>query len=261
MGALGHYLEDEGLATASISLIRLHSEKIRPPRALWVPFELGRPFGVPGDRAFQRRVLLALLALLGESKGPVLADYAEDVPGYVAGADAQDMSGMACPISLDRPSGAEETLSQAVAREIGQLQPWFDRALEQRGRSTFGDAGLPIEQVAAFLGGWLSDPPPPSPRPDQTTDAMLKLASEDLKAFYFEAAVAQPDAASMTARQLADWFWGETAAAKLFAALRERLIADASPSRQVTGRNHMVPREQWGRFGITERWWRTPPAA
>ena len=62
MSALGHYLESEGLATASISLIRLHTEKIRPPRALWVPFELGRPLGVPDDPAFQTRVLRALLA-------------------------------------------------------------------------------------------------------------------------------------------------------------------------------------------------------
>ena len=61
MGALGHYLESEGLATAGLSLVRLHSEKIRPPRALWVPFELGRPLGVPNDAAFQTRVLRALI--------------------------------------------------------------------------------------------------------------------------------------------------------------------------------------------------------
>ena len=260
MGALGHFLEDEGLATASISLIRPHTEKIRPPRALWVPFELGRPFGVPGDPAFQRRVLLALLGLLREASGPVLSDYPEDVPG----AGTHDMTGMACPISFDRPSGAPETRAEAVAREIGQLQPWFDLAQERRGRTTFGSAGLSIADTAAFLCGWLSEPPPSSPRPDQSTDAMLKLASEDLKAFYFEAAAAQPQAtpqaAAMTARQFADWFWGETAAAKLFVALRERCIADASPARQLMGRNNMVPREQWGRFGITERWWRAPPA-
>ncbi|PPR23423.1 MAG: hypothetical protein CFH39_00667 [Alphaproteobacteria bacterium MarineAlpha10_Bin2] len=64
MGGLAHYLEEEGLATTQISLIRLHSEKTRPPRALWVPFELGRPFGPPNDVPFQRRVLMATLELL-----------------------------------------------------------------------------------------------------------------------------------------------------------------------------------------------------
>ena len=74
MGALGHYLEDAGIATAGISLIRLHSEKIRPPRALWVPFELGRPLGVPNDPAFQTRVLQAVLDLVRAESGPVLVD-------------------------------------------------------------------------------------------------------------------------------------------------------------------------------------------
>ena len=81
MGALGHYLESEGLPTASLSLIRLHTEKIRPPRALWVPFELGRPLGAPNDVVFQKRVLRALLALFDETSGPVLADYPEEAPG------------------------------------------------------------------------------------------------------------------------------------------------------------------------------------
>ena len=34
MGGLAHTLEDEGIATTQISLIRLHTEKIKPPRAL-----------------------------------------------------------------------------------------------------------------------------------------------------------------------------------------------------------------------------------
>ena len=73
MGGLAHYLEQDGLATTQISLIRLHSEKIRPPRALWVPFELGRPLGPPNDEAFQHRVLKAALDLLAAPSGPVLA--------------------------------------------------------------------------------------------------------------------------------------------------------------------------------------------
>ena len=85
---------------------------------------------------------------------------------------------------------------------------------------------------------------------------MLKLAAEDLKAFYFEAVAGQPQ--PMTGRAAADWFWGETSAAKLFVALRARCIADADPDRQYIGRNLLVPREQWGRFGITDRWWQAP---
>ena len=81
MSALGHYLEEAGLATVAISLIRPQTENTRPPRALWVPFELGRPFGPPGDPAFQRRVLLAALRLLERPDGPVLLeDFPDDDP-------------------------------------------------------------------------------------------------------------------------------------------------------------------------------------
>ena len=62
MGALGHYIEREGIPTAQISLIREQTAAIKPPRALWVPFMLGRPFGAPNDPDFQRRVLRHLLA-------------------------------------------------------------------------------------------------------------------------------------------------------------------------------------------------------
>lgn len=250
MGALGHYLEGEGIPTAGFSLIRLHTEKIRPPRALWVPFELGRPLGVPNDPTFQTRVLRALLSLFDATAGPVLADYPEDAP--LAG--PSDMTGMACAIRFDRPE-AQETLDSALLREIREMQPWYDLAFERRQRTTFGASRLPIENVAAYLVQWQADPPPESPHADQTPEALLKLAAEDLKVFYFEALAGQPT--PMSGRTAADWFWGETIAAKLFVALRERCIADYNPERQLIGRNLLVPREQWGRFGITERWWRS----
>jgi hypothetical protein len=249
VSALGHYLESEGLPTASISLIRLHTEKIHPPRALWVPFELGRPLGVPDDKAFQTRVLQALLALFTASKGPVLADSLEEASGVTTA----DLDGLACPIRFDAPDAREETLEAAVQREIRELQPWYDLARERRQRTTFGVAGLPIEEVARLLSGWVSEAGPSPSADGRSPEAMLKLAAEDLKVFYFEAAAGQPQ--PLGSRQMADWFWGETTAAKVFVALRERCISDPDPTRQLIGRNLMVPREQWSRFGITERWW------
>ena len=64
MGAVAHYLEARGVPTTSISLVRENTVLIRPPRALWVPFPLGRPFGAPHAPDFQRRVLRRALALL-----------------------------------------------------------------------------------------------------------------------------------------------------------------------------------------------------
>ena len=82
MGGLAHYLEDEGVPTVGISLIRTHTEKMAPPRALAVPFELGRPFGPPNEPDFQRRVLRALLELFeGHDGPPVLVDFPDEPPG------------------------------------------------------------------------------------------------------------------------------------------------------------------------------------
>ena len=77
----GHYLEEDGIATVAIALIRPQAENTRPPRALWVPFELGRPFGPPSDAAFQKRVLLSALGMLVEGGGPTrIIDFPDDDP-------------------------------------------------------------------------------------------------------------------------------------------------------------------------------------
>ena len=82
MSGLGHLLEREGIATVCIALVREHAARMRPPRALWVPFDLGRPFGAPNEPAFQSEVLRAALALLVREDGPViLKDFPKDAPG------------------------------------------------------------------------------------------------------------------------------------------------------------------------------------
>lgn len=243
MGALGHYLESEGLATAGISLIRLHTEKIRPPRALWVPFELGRPLGVPSDAAFQTRVLRALVNLLATPTGPVLVDFPEEAPA----ADPDDMTEMVCPISLPHRDSSD-SLPDQVRREVRDFAPWYDLALQRRGRTTFGSAGLGIDALVAFVAAWLALSAPPSPRTDIPADALLKLAVEDLKAYYLEAMQAQPSAAD--SRALYDWFWQETAAARMIVAIRDSLLASSEPALRLMATNYLVPRAYWEKFGI-----------
>lgn len=241
MGALGHYLEAGGLATTQISLIRLHTEKIAPPRALWVPFELGRPFGAPHDARFQTRVLLAALRLLEAPKGPVLADFPEDAPDAQGSATDEEADGLVCPISLPGPS-AGDGLAAALRREIAQLAPWYERAVAARGRTAFGVAGLAIEQVADHILGFLEGSPPPNPRSDLSDGELLKLACDDLKAYYVDAVAAQP---GFGAREVSErWFWNETAAGKVFAALKERCAGSADKTLQAMSKNLLVPRTQ-----------------
>ena len=69
-------IERRGIATVTLVLLRKVAERVRPPRALALPFRHGSPLDRPNDPLRQRRVLESALALL-ESDGPppVLVDY------------------------------------------------------------------------------------------------------------------------------------------------------------------------------------------
>jgi hypothetical protein len=76
-------LERRGIATVSILLLRWVAERVRPPRALCVPFPHGRPLGAALDATGQRHVLEAALELLETAREPAtLIDYeaADGVP-------------------------------------------------------------------------------------------------------------------------------------------------------------------------------------
>jgi len=62
-------IERRGIATGVIQLLREVAERVRPPRALWVPFPHGYPLDTPDDPARQWAVLEALLELI-ERPGP-----------------------------------------------------------------------------------------------------------------------------------------------------------------------------------------------
>ena len=76
VGLLAGVLERHGIATVCIALVRSIAEKVRPPRALAVPFRFGAPLGEANDATGQLDVMRAALSMLGESGPPaVLRDY------------------------------------------------------------------------------------------------------------------------------------------------------------------------------------------
>ena len=241
MGGLAHYFEADGLATTLISLVREHTAIMRPPRALWVPFDFGRPFGVPGDAGFQTRVVMAALGLLDAPAGPVLVDYAEEAPRV------EDVTGWACPINLPKPAAdieARGPLLVALEAERERLGPWYDLAVETRGATTVGASGLAIEGIPAFITAFLNGAPPANPRPEAPLYDMLIFACDDLRAYYLEAASAQPGPA--VGAEIVDWFWGETTAGKVLWALRSHCRdSDDRDMQQVVDRfapDHIVTR-------------------
>lgn len=218
MGGLAHYFEEDGLATTQISLIRVHTETIKPPRALWVSFDLGRPLGEPNDPKFQTRVLKAALDLLDEPAGPVLIDFPEDA-AYMA-----DSGPWACPVSFDTADedlSQEEKLITVFKKEMNSLRNWYDIAIKERGRTTVNASGISVEKLPDFLTDILLGKEPENPNPAYPLPHTLNLATDDLKAFYFEAVIAQPGGIG-SPTQLADWFYQETAAAKMLYAIRDK---------------------------------------
>jgi hypothetical protein len=244
VGALGHYLEDAGISTTQISLIREHTEIIRPPRALWVPFELGRPLGAPENPVFQRRVLLAALELLEAPEGPLIVDFPDEAPEEPSGPD-QGLEGWSCPVSFvpeTRPETDLERLRLAFQREVAELRPWYDLRMENRNRSAVGEFGpdLALELLAGFALGEMLE----APKADLSLATALRLAAQDLKAFYFEAATARPGSTSPTSGEFSRWFWQETAAARILRAVKDRCLKEADESLRKTGALLLIPLDQ-----------------
>lgn len=227
MGALSHYLERQGIPTTGISLVREHTEIVRPPRALWVTFELGRPLGIPDDAPFQRRVAKAALDLLERTDGPLIADHPEHVE------EPADLSGWACPINL------APTAVDSLAAEIDRLATWHDRAVAASGRTTVGVSGLDMPAAGALVTRALDGELPAA--------QALKEAIDDLRAYYLEAASAFPDPGSPASRK--KWLWEETKLGAAMLALQPRLAASDDPQHKILANLTLIPASERHRLG------------
>jgi len=68
-------IERQGIPTVAIQLLREVAERVRPPRALFVPFRHGYPLDAPDDAERQHAVLEAALKMFEEeASGPVLRE-------------------------------------------------------------------------------------------------------------------------------------------------------------------------------------------
>ena len=241
MGALGHYIEDEGIATTGISLVREHTEGLRPPRFLWVPFELGRPLGAPNQPDFQIKVLRKSLLLLESNAGPVLIeDFDEEAP---IGEDKsnEDFEGWACPVNFPPPPNDRSEREAAMLAEIESLSPWYNISVQKRGGSSVGASQLSVEQIATFLIKFL-DGEVENPQPEISLGNFVKIVSEDIKAWYMEAATAQPGHA--TSIEIQNWFWSETTAGTIFLDLNSVFAISEDPLLNYMSHSSFVPRNQ-----------------
>lgn len=226
MSVLARVFESAGLTTVAIALVREHAERVRPPRALWVPFYFGYALGKPDDPEFQHQVVAAALDTLGASHGPVLADYPEE----------------AGPIGLPQASevaeaGNGESKPLDAAGEITALRGYYERWQEQRVRTAVGITGIPQRRfrgIIRFLEAYAaSDDADMEERPDDVSiPQFARYCADDLKAFCYEARMAQRPNDSEP--EIHNWFWGETAVGALIGSITQRLNATGDPALQAT---------------------------
>ena len=180
---LARALESAGISTTSISLVREHTEKVKPPRALWVPFPFGHAFGRPNDPALQHRVLRAALDLLSEPAGPVLRDFPDDAePGDQPAAPTQASAitpAAACP---ERCRAGDDAMRRYHER-------WLE---ESGGRTALGLTGIPPDALPRHralprgLRRRRRRPTWPSARQMCRWPDFIRYCADDLKALYYE---------------------------------------------------------------------------
>lgn len=215
-----------------------HAEKIRPPRTLAVPYELGRPLGVPNDPAFQHRVLTAAFELFKHSGEPILSLH-EEASNQ---ARIEDEANFSCPVTF---AAKDKTLTRAqqVNAELELLRPWYDRGFEARKSTSVGLADIDINRAVEFLGSLLNPSSTISnPSTRLSLSEALKCCAEDLKAFYNEAVTSQPGNISSVAAE--DWYWGQTLAGQLIRDLRLTYLNAEDTELKVVANFILVPRKQ-----------------
>jgi hypothetical protein len=223
VGVIARAIEQAGVATTSISLVREHTEQVKPPRALFVPFPFGYPLGAPEDPDLQLRVIRAALALLERPGGPVLEDFSEDPFA------AQDVN---LPQAADVAASSRR---DEVAFEVTSLRAHYEQWVDEHGgRTTVGLTGVHerkfrglVRFLEAFARGEEDADMPERPR-EMSIPQFARYACDDLRAFYFEARLHQKPGADF--QDMNRWFWGQTAAGNLLRAVRDRMKATEDPA-------------------------------
>jgi hypothetical protein len=210
------------LTTVALSLIREHTEKVKPPRALYVPFPLGLPVGHPGNVAEQQAVLDLAFSMLDAPSGPVLLDYRDDAAANEDGSPLQ-----AADIDPD-----DAARSADLATEVTLMRRYWEQHLAATGRTGVGVSTIPPQRfrgIVRFLEAFVADPqadmderPADMPRP-----VFIRNCIEDLRVMYAEARFQTHPGESSPDRQR--WLLGSTALGIMIRKVRDTLEASDDP--------------------------------
>ena len=260
------------MSTVSISMYREFTQKVQPPRALWVPFPFGRPLGAPNNKDIQRKVILAVLELLSRPKGPVLEDFllspAEDhldarnqTVGSKCGVKGCDFEGAADSVAHDGERRKETVIPpydgklEPVQKELEELRDMHRTYMDRyNGRTQIGHSGLAadtIHEAALFLHRFVNRETIQIPRHEilsgrdgLTLELFIRLCADDLKTYFVESRLGAGQIDQSDTGDFNEWFWFKTNAATLIKAARDRILESTDRDKDpycVVARG-MVPR-------------------
>ncbi len=81
VGLIQRAVEAAGITTVSITLIEDITRKVRPPRALAVPYGFGHPLGEPNNPELQHAIIAEALALLEDTAEPPILKVVDTFRG------------------------------------------------------------------------------------------------------------------------------------------------------------------------------------
>ena len=106
----------------------------------------------------------------------------------------------------------------------------FQKLLKERNNSVSDDAKMSF-RIGLNMGDVIVE--------GENLIRSLKLAADDLRHYYYQAAMAKPGIKSDV--ELGDWFYGETLAGWLFIKIRDIMLNSDDKDMKVAGRTNYVP--------------------
>ncbi len=235
---LAHFFESSGFSTVLVGFVKEHLQAIKPPRALWLDFPMGRPLGKPNDPEYQKKIIRSAFDLFNESSGPVLRDFPDVIPVK------DGRMGYALPVDLvinKKDIGNIDLLVEEVKAEIKNLGPEYKKALSFRGRTTVGASEMMISDYIDYISLFVKGEIPKSPRKGIGPVPLLKLVVEDLQAYYTETITFKDKIDDF--EKIGTWFWEETKAGRLILCLESvSLRSENRVLRQIVDMSLITPR-------------------